>query len=1116
MDEPPLRVFVSSVISGMEAERQAVRAAIDAIRLTRSWLFEFSSASSLPIPESYLREVCRCDIFVLLLSDRISDPVKEEVKTARDKKKPILAFLKQSAPEEVAEYARSVGATYARYDATQDLAKQVTRALHSEIADGFRAGRYPRADGERAETYLANLRTETAREIRTEGAPYYEGDVHVPRGVFIGGNLIILEGGAGGGDLAQVLTRLTSILQSKEPVYARDPANDHLLITGADGRQAILSEDAAEELLSIAAPRLKTEEAYLTALLLNPYFARWGRQFVPMEGTLTSPDGWPTEHGPISRDYSLRMLHGEGAGRQVSTVPLKDVGTALDSHKALALLGEPGCGKTTQLRKLAHDAASNRLAGHGGMLPVFVSLNDFRGSADPHEFLQTALQRFLGARDLDQALQDDRLLLLCDAMNEMPFTDDKDRRLRVKAWWRFADNLPSGSRLVISCRSDDYLLEPLGLPQVEIKELDDDRVQEFLGKYLPEALAGAVWDRLINDDRPEEQRLLQLVRNPYYLQALCLVTQQQQTWPANRADLLRQSTELLLHRERTREHADFPGVAPMRLALSALAEVFVPASEGTFRPRAEVLESIPPRVTTVNGPIEVSPEAVIHIACAAMLLDERLAPDGTRVCGFYHQQLQEYFAAEALLARWKTGEDVTDRWLWPRTGREMPDPGRVGDFDLLPPPPGTRWEQSTIMATGLAPDPDAFLRDVLQINPALAARCYAEGGVACDDALAEELQTALLSDMTDMRLHLRARLAAGDALGRVGDPRFKKIEVAGKRVLIPPLIHIPVGKVRMGSRRWEVWRLLRQGFPIKDELTGDTVTVSEFWVGQFPVTNAEFACFVDAKGYEKEQYWRTDAARAWRRGELGNAALESELDFWRYQRAHPEEAERMFALWSDRSVATGRALLRMSAEALERQVSKWFVDRPMDLPAYWGDSRYNGATQPVVGVTWFEVSAYCAWLDEQLQAAKAAGLRDAPVLPAGYAIRLPTEAEWERAARMDRGWAYPWGNWQAGHANTWEAHITRPSPVGIYPNGTTREGVNDLSGNVWEWTRSLYQPYPYRDDGRNDPAAEDARVVRGGSWYGNQRFARCAFRVRYEPGNFNDFLGFRVALSLSS
>ena len=95
--ENSLVVFISSVIVGMEAERQAAQTAVQAIPVTRPWLFEYSPASSLPLAESYLSKVRGCDIFVLLLSDKVTDPVKAEAQIAQEVGKPRLVILSDRA-----------------------------------------------------------------------------------------------------------------------------------------------------------------------------------------------------------------------------------------------------------------------------------------------------------------------------------------------------------------------------------------------------------------------------------------------------------------------------------------------------------------------------------------------------------------------------------------------------------------------------------------------------------------------------------------------------------------------------------------------------------------------------------------------------------------------------------------------------------------------------------------------------------------------------------------------------------------------------------------------------------------------------------------------------------
>lgn len=141
----------------------------------------------------------------------------------------------------------------------------------------------------------------------------------------------------------------------------------------------------------------------------------------------------------------------------------------------------------------------------------------------------------------------------------------------------------------------------------------------------------------------------------------------------------------------------------------------------------------------------------------------------------------------------------------------------------------------------------------------------------------------------------------------------------------------------------------------------------------------------------------------------------------------------------------------------------------------WRDGRVPRGKEnhPVVLVSFADAVAFCEWLSGRL----------------GFEVRLPTEGEWEYATKgpqsgAERERAYPWGDgFDPEKCNTWESGIHVTSPVGIFPHGRRPDGPEEMAGNVWEWTSSLYKPYPYKpDDGREDPAAEGSRVLRGGSW----------------------------------
>jgi len=196
---------------------------------------------------------------------------------------------------------------------------------------------------------------------------------------------------------------------------------------------------------------------------------------------------------------------------------------------------------------------------------------------------------------------------------------------------------------------------------------------------------------------------------------------------------------------------------------------------------------------------------------------------------------------------------------------------------------------------------------------------------------------------------------------------------------------------------------------------------------------------------------------------------------------------------------------------------RWRTAGDVTAPHYWRNAARR-PNHPVVGVCWHEAQAYCRWLTRRMTASGA--------LRPGELVRLPTEAEWEKAARggrfLDRRRSrpnpmpqrrFPWGDaFFPNLCNTAEGGIGGTTPVGMYPAGASPYNLDDVTGNVLEWCNSRPTPYPYHtSDGREFLEGGRApRVVRGGAWPLNGDSGRCAYRNWNRPDFRGGMVGLRV------
>ena len=179
-----------------------------------------------------------------------------------------------------------------------------------------------------------------------------------------------------------------------------------------------------------------------------------------------------------------------------------------------------------------------------------------------------------------------------------------------------------------------------------------------------------------------------------------------------------------------------------------------------------------------------------------------------------------------------------------------------------------------------------------------------------------------------------------------------------------------------------------------------------------------------------------------------------------------------------------------------------------------GQALSGAPGHPATFISWPDALAYSRWLDEILRTSPDTPEVLSTLLEGGGQVTLPTEAEWEKAARGSDGRIYPWGSEPRPDRATYQARGT--TAVGSHQCPECPFGLSDMAGNVWEWTRSPYQPYPYDPiDDFEDLENESLWVMRGGSFTDPAHFVRGANRGGADPGARRAFIGFRIAISPS-
>jgi len=819
--------------------------------------------------------------------------------------------------------------------------------------------------------------------------------------------------------------------------------------------------------------------------------------FVPLR--LTNPDAARRaarykRHGEVFAALSEEM------DEALSPATLPEI---LGKHDCLLLRGKPGSGKTTLLRHIALSFArgehQEKLDWTGpAPLPLLVPLRNFGAflqrknregaylGPQPRALLEYLEEHLRGAGVrfsadfLPRRLENGQCLLLLDALDEVSGELDNGGDLRAAVARQAAAFIrhyrAHGNRFVLTSRPRAYQDESAmrrALPQPQVCDvLDLDRagyrrlIANLLTVLTGDVESGRAEAKDLVKRVARNPQLADLAGNPLLCTTLVLVYKYYgRRLPERRVDVLDEVVTLLLGRWEEERHYVFSPDELVRLGTTAYT------TERAIEFRRRALVTLAWRMQQ-EAQAEMSSAAAAEVLAQFYCEEERTNEREARwwadvflgvahersglfiavdegVHTFAHQAFREYFAATHLV---NAGE--------PRLQEEVLRHA---------PEPDDWWRQALLLAGAhpqLSNGAAGRLIELLMENGdlayvELAARFAQDMTDKLPGPQRKRLQDWLLSVMRGSERPAKERARAGRALALAGDPRPG---VGLRDDGLPDIewCEVPSGPFLMGSSD-------------EDEMAQDnekpqhTYRIEQpYAIGRYPVTNAQYAAFVQAGGYEERRYW-TEAGWSWRE---------------------------------------------------RKSVTEPEYGAPFSL-----------SNHPVVGVSWYEALAFCRWLTEELG--------QEGTLAESQEIALPTEPQWEKAAAaglllgsssrrselLAHKRIYPWGKKaDPEKANYDDTGIGATSAVGCFPGGASPYGVEDLSGNVWEWTRSLWGEdlresdfdYPYNsEDGRENLEAGDEvrRVVRGGAFHDAGLGVRCASRDGDVPGHRVGDDGFRVVVS---
>ena len=806
----------------------------------------------------------------------------------------------------------------------------------------------------------------------------------------------------------------------------------------------------------------------------------------------------------------------------------------LNQHSRLALLGDPGSGKSTFVNFVALcfcggplnekrtnlDLLKSPLPGegeeekkqqpwdHGLLIPVRIILRDFAASGLPPvgeiatsehiwRFIKSGLFDKKFGTYLKKELIEKGGLILLDGLDEVP--DAKKQRTQIKQAVEDFAATYRHCRILVTSRTYAYQKQDWrlsGFSETILAPFSKNQINHFIDHWYEHTSEIRGTNRGNAKEKAEQlkrtisgnDRLYALAEQPLLLTLMASLN----AWrggslPEKREELYADTVNLLLNWwvspktvRKTQSTIEVlqPSIAEcLKVDMDKVRRLLNELAFKAHESQPEVVGTADiPEVDLVSGLMGLSNNPEINPAMLIEFLVDRtglLLPRGNRVYTFPHRTFQEYLAACYL-----TDEEFPEKVA--TLVRE--EPNRWREVALLACAKAVRGTASILwpfveeLCNGNPEDIGKSSKDIWGAQ--IAAQAMVESADLGKVSVVNQKKIARVRDCLQKVLSVREfppteRTTAGVNLAHLGDERQGILTVEEM-----PFCLVSKGDFWMGE---------------DDNLHQNNTLSENFWISKYPITQSQFKGFVADGGYKKEDYW--DEARdagVWQGGKIKGS-------------------------WDDRW----------------REGSFQFR-----IP-------FSLSNHPVVGVTWYESLAFSRWLNDVWE--------KQGILPDGLTVKLPTEAEWEKAIRggleipvqpitgsvkdlnrnnlttLDTNSVpkriYPWDDKpDTNCANYSDTGIGATSAVGCFPAGASPYGCEEMSGNVWEWTRSNWgkdwsKPdfkYPYKtDDGRENLNAskEVSRVLRGGCFPDDHTDMRCAYRSRRNPGYGGSNIGFRLVFS---